>query len=74
MIPEMGDWARKKKELRDFNGLSRGKLHEQTLLRARKLEERPDWPAYKPILMQVLKLLGKGVQRPIDYIYHGGLS
>jgi hypothetical protein len=32
-----------------------------------QLEEQPDWPAYKPILMKVLKLLGKGVQWPLDY-------
>jgi hypothetical protein len=47
MIPEMGDWhrAREKKELKDPNGVLHGKLHEQTPLRARKLEKRPDWPA-----------------------------
>jgi hypothetical protein len=31
-----------------------------------KLEERPDWPAYMPILMQDLKLLGEGAQWPLD--------
>ena len=33
----------------------------------RKLEERPDWPACKPILMQVLKLLREGMQWSLDY-------
>jgi hypothetical protein len=57
MASEMGDWykAREEKELKGINGLSHGKWHAQTLLRAHKLEERPDWPACKPILMQVLK-------------------
>jgi hypothetical protein len=46
MIPEMGDWyrAREEKELKDSNGFSRGKWHEQTLLRVRSLKNNPTGP------------------------------
>jgi hypothetical protein len=52
--------------LKDLNFLSHGKRQDQTLFRVRKFEERPDWPACKPILIQVLKLLGEGEQWSLD--------